>query len=97
MSPDMAQAARRAAALYIHWRRDDHDPEGELTVLDELDTDLEQWANLLFALLNVGCGMANAARDGAEAEYLACVVREASLDEALQTASDDLAKGEDRP
>jgi len=92
VTPDMAAMHRRAAALFLHFRREGStSTDGLLAVLDEMD-DIEEvdgaggadlpWVALVIALLDVGNQMASAARDGAERDYLEDVVRKASVTEA---------------
>ena len=81
MDPEMAAASRRAAALFMHWRRKNSGSIGEATILREMGDDLGQWTALVCALLNLSEGMVKAARDGREDAYLAYVLRQASLDE----------------
>jgi hypothetical protein len=80
VSRESSQACRRAAALFTHWRRDDN--EGVLAVLRETEhgTDPEI-IRLVCGLLDVGASLIQAAREGAEDDYLAYVLREAALDE----------------
>lgn len=78
--PRMAKASRQAAALYVHWRREDGNVDGELAVLREI-TSTEEWTDLVCALINVGCNMAKAAKRDREDAYLDYVLREAMLDE----------------
>jgi hypothetical protein len=87
LPPRRAAAARRAAALFVHWRRKESGVAGEMAVLTEIETgDLEAWTDLVCALLNVGSEMAHAARHGREDAYLEYVIREAALDEVIPGA-----------
>ena len=87
--PDVAAMGRRAAALFLHYRRmGDLSTDGILAVLDEMDgmseaggIGGEPWIALVMSLLQTGNQMAAAARDGREDEYLQHVVQQASLDE----------------
>jgi hypothetical protein len=85
MPPELATACRQAASLFLHWRRGraegSSEHAGELAILGEISDGRAAWTPLIFALLEIGCNMAEAADDGAES-YLQDVVREASLDEA---------------
>lgn len=76
--PEMAEATRRAAALWTHWDRDDD--AGIRAVLDELDTP-KAVQHLVFGLLLLGDNMIRAARDGQDREHLARVLAAAAVDE----------------
>lgn len=85
-SPEMIEATRQAAALWIHWNRDDRD--GIRAVLDEVGghdpatpSDL-RWENFTLAVLYLGTQMVKAARNGRDAEHLSYVLRSSSVDEA---------------
>jgi hypothetical protein len=82
---DRAEASRRAAALFQHWRRDDLD--GVYTILDEIDfhDDLEI-TKLIAAFMDIGSNAILAARDGNEDRYLDGVLSAAALDEVLGEA-----------
>lgn len=75
---EMAEASRRAAALWTHWDRDDD--AGVNAVLDELDSP-EAVQHLVFGLLLLGDNMIRAARVGQDRAHLARVLAAAAVDE----------------
>lgn len=89
---DVAAMGRRAAALFLHSRReDDISTDGIVAILDEMDGIEEfggwggagdfPWVGLVMSLLSIGNEMAKAALDDAVDEYLESVVARASVDE----------------
>lgn len=82
---ERARAARRAAALFKHWRRDDS-TDGVMALLQEYDETefdygCDEFTHLICALLEVGCNLIKASKEDREDWYLDYVLREAMLDE----------------
>lgn len=84
-SPEMAEASRRAAAIWTHWDR--CDDAGVNAVLDELDGP-EDVQRLVFGLLLLGDNMIKAGRDGRDREHLARVLAAAAVDETFPEVGD---------
>lgn len=80
---EMAEASRRAAAIWTHWDR--NDDAGINAVLEELD-DADDMRRLVFGLLLLGDNMIRAGRDGRDREYLTRVLAAASVDESTPEA-----------
>lgn len=79
-TPEMALAARRAAAMFKNWRTKGSAEDLKI-LFNEADV---QEPHLVCALLSVGCEMAKAAADGNADAYLESVLRDASLDEVRE-------------
>lgn len=80
---EMAEASRRAAAIWTHWDR--NDDAGIKAVLEELDG-ADAVRRLVFGLLLLGDNMIRAAKAGRDREHLARVLAAASVDESTPGA-----------
>jgi hypothetical protein len=80
---EMAEASRRAAAIWTHWDR--NDDAGIKAVLEELDG-ADAVRRLVFGLLLLGDNMIRAAKAGEDREHLAGVLAAASVDESTPEA-----------
>lgn len=82
-SPYMAEASRRAAAIWTHWDRNDTD--GIDAVLEEVEGSAAM-RRLVFGLLLLGDNMILAGRDGQDRAHLARVLAAAAVDEVMPGA-----------